>query len=188
MRIERGSEQGSSQAPPRAEVHLDILSSISIAAPCGARWEDMAGDEKSRLCARCNLRVHNFAAMTRAEVETLLGGATGRVCARLYRRADGTVLTEDCPVGMARVRRAARHALARGVALVGLFFGAAVLWARGEEFSWNRARPAMLEPFATAYQKINGSAPRTLRPPVMGEICLPPSPATPGATEVEVGP
>ncbi len=188
MLAERGSEEGSSQAPARGEVHLDILSSISIATPCEARWEDMAGDEKSRLCARCNLRVHNFAAMTRAEVETLIGAATGRVCARLYRRADGTVLTEDCPVGLARVRRAARHALARGVALVGLFFSAAVLWAQDEEFSWNRARLAMFEPFATAYQKINGSAPRTPRPPVMGMICIPPSQATPGATEAEVGP
>jgi len=33
------------------------------------------------------------------DAEALIKAKNGDMCARLYRRADGTVLTEDCPVG-----------------------------------------------------------------------------------------
>jgi hypothetical protein len=80
------------------------LETISIATPCSADWNTMSGDERSRHCAQCNLSVHNLSAMTRAEAEALVAGSDGRICVRLYRRADGTVLTQDCPVGMRSVR------------------------------------------------------------------------------------
>jgi len=51
------------------------------------------------------LNVYNFAEMTRDEVRDLLARTEGRVCARLYRRADGTVLTRDCPTGLRALRR-----------------------------------------------------------------------------------
>ena len=49
--------------------------------------------------------VYNVASMTRDEAESLIYQAEGEVCMRLYRRADGTVLTSDCPVGARRKRR-----------------------------------------------------------------------------------
>jgi hypothetical protein len=58
----------------------------------------MAGDERVRHCTLCSLNVYNFAEMTREEVRELLARTEGRVCARLYRRAGGTVLTRDCPL------------------------------------------------------------------------------------------
>jgi hypothetical protein len=65
----------------------------------------MAGDGRVRHCTLCDLNVYNFAAMTRDEVRELLTRTEGRVCARLYRRADGTLLTKDCPTGLRALRR-----------------------------------------------------------------------------------
>lgn len=90
---------------------------LRIASPCTADWDGMAGDDRSRHCAQCNLSVYNFAELTRAEIEELVATREGRLCARLYRRADGTMITKDCPVGFQmKVRRISRIA---GVALVG---------------------------------------------------------------------
>jgi hypothetical protein len=77
---------------------------VRIASPCPATWERMSGDERVRHCTLCELNVYNFAEMTRAEIGALLQRTEGRVCARLYRRADGTVLTRDCPSAVQRMR------------------------------------------------------------------------------------
>jgi hypothetical protein len=87
----------------------DPLNAIRIATPCEATWARMAGDERLRHCTLCDLNVYNFAQMTRDEIRELLARAEGRVCARLYRRADGTLLTSDCPSGF----RAARQRISR---------------------------------------------------------------------------
>ncbi|ATB49518.1 hypothetical protein MYMAC_005163 [Corallococcus macrosporus DSM 14697] len=68
---------------------------LTLATPCEMRWEDMRGDARVRHCGACRLSVHNLAEMTTLEVEALLQQG-GRVCARLYRRPDGTVVTGDC--------------------------------------------------------------------------------------------
>lgn len=88
------------------------LDGVRIASPCSASWDDMVGDGRVRFCAPCKKNVYNLSALSRAEAEALLreseaneAGATGSLCVRLYRRADGTVLTEDCPVGRRRKRR-----------------------------------------------------------------------------------
>lgn len=65
----------------------------------------MVGDDRSRFCGRCESRVYDFSGMTRAEIERLLEEKEGGVCARMYRRSDGTILTRDCPIGVARARR-----------------------------------------------------------------------------------
>jgi hypothetical protein len=94
----------------------DPLGRLRIAEPCRAGWEGMAGDERVRHCTLCSLNVYNFAEMTRDEVRALLIRAEGRVCARLYRRADGTVITRDCPTGIRAMRRRASRVAAALVA------------------------------------------------------------------------
>src|ERR671916_798746 len=83
----------------------DLLNRLRIASPCTVGWERMTGDERVRFCEQCNLHVYNISAMTEAEVASLIKSQEGRLCARLYRRADGTVLTRDCPVGLRALRR-----------------------------------------------------------------------------------
>ena len=43
--------------------------------------------------------------MTRTEAEALIANTEGRICARLYRRFDGMIITKDCPVGLRAIRR-----------------------------------------------------------------------------------
>ncbi len=81
----------------------------------------MSGDDRVRHCSLCSLNVYNFAEMTRAEIQSLLVRSEGRVCARLYRRADGTVITRDCPRGLRAVgQRVSRVAAAAIAALFSL--------------------------------------------------------------------
>jgi hypothetical protein len=94
----------------------DPLGTLRIAQPCPASWDGMAGDERVRHCTLCSLNVYNFTEMTRGEVRELLARTEGRVCARLYRRADGTVLTRDCPTGLRAMRQRASRAAAALVA------------------------------------------------------------------------
>jgi hypothetical protein len=71
----------------------------------------MIGDDRARRCAQCNLDVYNFSEMTEREIKSLLANRSGRLCGRFYRRADGTMLTRDCPVGFrAVVQRVSRIA------------------------------------------------------------------------------
>jgi hypothetical protein len=86
------------------------LDDVRIASPCHMSWDAMPGDEAVRFCHACEKNVYDLSAMTRAEAERLLHEREGRICVRLYRRADGTVITSDCEVG-ARARGTRRTAL-----------------------------------------------------------------------------
>ena len=100
------------------------LDGVRVAAPCPADWERMVGDERMRYCGQCNLHVYNLSGMTRAEAEALITNAEGRLCVRFYRRADGTVLTRNCPVGLrALKRRVSRTAGAMLSAVLGFLAG-----------------------------------------------------------------
>lgn len=99
-------------------VTLPQLENVSVASPCDASWADMEGDSDTRFCKKCKKPVYNLSMMAREEAEAMLLAAGGRgMCVRLYRRTDGTLLTEDCPVGVGR-RRFWRRA--SGIAAAGL--------------------------------------------------------------------
>ena len=98
------------------------LDSIRIASPCPAKWEEMTGDDCVRFCRLCERSVYNLSTLTRQEAERLIAEKEGRLCARLFRRSDGTILTRDCPVGIrARLRRSVRLITATTAALAGTF-------------------------------------------------------------------
>lgn len=98
------------------------LNNLRIATPCPVGWANMAGDDRKRFCASCRLNVYNFSEMTAGEVESLVRSSEGRVCARMFRRADGTIITRDCPVGLAAYRkRVSRFAGAVLAMVIGLF-------------------------------------------------------------------
>lgn len=81
------------------------LNNIKIASPCSQDWEAMSGDSRKRYCGECKLNVYNLSGMTKDEAENLLLNAEGRLCVRFYKRTDGTILTQDCPVGWAAFKR-----------------------------------------------------------------------------------
>ena len=98
------------------------LNNIRVASPCPADWEKMVGDERVRHCADCNLNVYNLSAMTERQVQELIEDSRGkRLCTRFYRRADGTVLTKDCPWSLrALTRKVTRLAAAVLTAVMGV--------------------------------------------------------------------
>ncbi len=98
------------------EKYIDLLDQVRVATPCNARWEEMKGSDKSRFCSECSLNVHNLSAMTRPEAEAFVANANGRVCIRMYRRADGTLITQDCPVGVRALRQRVLRRVRRGAA------------------------------------------------------------------------
>lgn len=100
------------------------LNNIKIASPCSANWDEMNGNNQKRFCGDCQLNVYNLSGMTKAEAEKLLMDSEGKVCVRFYKRADGTVLTQDCPVGWAKVKRNLSRATTAVFSLIiGLFGG-----------------------------------------------------------------
>lgn len=147
------------------------LDALSIPIPCQASWADMKGDERMRFCAQCRLHVYNLSEMTRKEAEALVQApdGKGKVCVRLYRRPDGTVLTRSC--------RAARR-LRRLVAVAASFIAAAVvgffLWASGQAtaglYQGGVAGVKAREPFRTVVRWIEGPAP--VPPMVMGQSTI----------------
>jgi hypothetical protein len=102
----------------KAAFNLDHL---RVATPCPKEWDDMVGDDRVRFCDHCHLNVYNLAELTQKETQRLISSSEGRLCGRLYRRADGTVLTKDCPVGLQALRkRISRRAAAVFATLLGL--------------------------------------------------------------------
>lgn len=79
--------------PERASRILDNLKQVQH---CPAKWSEMEGDERVRFCSICQKNVYSVANMTREEAEQAVMQAGGRLCMRMYRRPDGTILTRDC--------------------------------------------------------------------------------------------
>ena len=132
---------------------LPMLDAVKIASPCSESWDGMnqpsqpderssygghdgpwggrsegptdamKGDDKSRFCGKCEKNVYNLSAMTREEAELVMLEREGELCVRLYRRKDGTVLTQDCPVGVQRKRLRLVGALAIGGGLAATLAG-----------------------------------------------------------------
>lgn len=111
-----------------ARKRLPMLDQVRVASPCNASWDEMLGDDRVRFCTSCEKNVFNLSAMSREDAERLiqerLGG--GELCVRFYQRADGTVMTQDCPVGVTKKRRkmavmAAAGAGAMALAATSLF-------------------------------------------------------------------
>ena len=101
--------------------HDDLLDHLRIATPCQREWEGMTGDERVRHCTSCDRKVYDVAAMTRDEIAQALGESEGRLCARLTRRSDGTLVTRDAapprPMPRSRAATAAGAMLLSSVAL-----------------------------------------------------------------------
>ncbi len=148
------------------------LDTIKIASPCPVEWDMMDGDDKVRFCLQCQLHVYNFSAMSRDEAEELVERSEGRLCARFWRRADGTAITQDCPVGLSMARRRLRLILA-GAATAMLMLVGFVLTIlsnpRGSEHG--RSRVSDIEPVRTILDWVAPSLP--FPPGTMGKVCVP---------------
>ncbi len=83
---------------------------LRIASPCDQSWEAMRGGDQRRFCDACEKNVYDVSQMSPEALVALIEETEGKFCGRLYQRPDGKVITEDCPVGVERLRRAALRA------------------------------------------------------------------------------
>jgi hypothetical protein len=110
------------------------LENLRIASPCPADWDQMDGDERVRFCRLCQKNVYDISAMTQRQAKALLRENGAGICTRIYRRQDGTILTQDCPIGLAAIRRRfARIAGAAFSALLSVTSSALAQQPRGAE-------------------------------------------------------
>ncbi len=167
------------------------LNNIKIASPCPADWNEMYGDNRKRFCGDCKLNVYNLSGMTRDEAEALVTNAEGRLCVRYYQRADGTVITADCPVGWAKIKaRTKIYATAVASMLVALFSGLLFV----SMFSKNKATMVgqFLIPFTTPTPQMTmGAVAYEPTRPLMGKVIQgdvsEPSPTPKKKTMTQVG-
>ena len=152
--------------PSAARRSLPMLDQVRVASPCNASWDEMLGDERVRFCMSCEKNVYNLSAMARDEAERLLQERVGKdLCVRFYQRADGTIMTEDCPVGVKKKRR---KKLALAVAGAGaMAFAATSMLSRGGPCA------------TTGAMVVQGELPAPA--PTMGESAAPLEPTVPAA-------
>ncbi len=120
-------------------LELDEIGVVKVATPCKAKWSQMKGNDTVRRCELCNQNVYHLSRMTAFEARELLLKTEGRLCVRFFARADGSVLTKDCAVGVKRRRLTLIAAAASVVALV-LSAVAATLQAGGLESASSRLK------------------------------------------------
>lgn len=96
----------------------DILNRVYIAAPCSVPWDSMEGDERIRHCQQCKLNVYNVAELSSKETANLIRKKEGRLCLKIYRRRDGTIITDNCPVGLRRIRNGLKALAVASVTLI----------------------------------------------------------------------
>ncbi len=140
-----------------------VLDRLVIAAPCSASWNSMEGDDRIRHCNSCSKHVYNISSMTRQEAEQFLSQQSTGKCMRFFRRKDGTVLTDDCPVGLRKIRERCRTA-------INWIAGMATLL-----MSWSGGALAQYAGSSDSSPESKASPPPCQ--PLMGDVYIPPHPA-----------
>jgi hypothetical protein len=146
----------------KTRTRLPMLDNVRVASPCNASWDEMLGDDRVRFCTSCEKNVFNLSAMPREDAERLLAERmNGELCVRFYQRADGTVMTQDCPVGVTKKRRKLAVLAAAGA-------GAMALAATSSLFTRTMGKPGV-----TATMGDVAPCENTLEPAVMGSAAPP---------------
>jgi hypothetical protein len=150
---------------------LIALETIEVASPCTVSWDSMQGDERVRFCGQCNLHVYNLSGMDREEAEALVSRREGRLCVRLLKRSDGTVLTQDCPVGLRALRAKVWKTLAAAASLA-----FALLWGAPKADGAPAPLPRRAKPSQASAPKACPPAPRVVVKELMGDVAFVPVP------------
>ena len=152
------------------------LEDVRVANPCHADWNMMDGNERVKFCGSCRKNVYNLSALTRLQAEDLIAEHEGEICVRYYQRADGTIMTQDCPVGLAMVRRAALAPLkylTAGTAFL-LAYGACIFGYRASLNGTSDAMPLSDTRTFKFLTKLASPTPTPVPPPEMVTMGAPP--------------
>ena len=151
-----------------------LLTHLRVASPCPARWADMTGDDRARFCAQCQKHVYNLSEMTAEDASDLIREKEGKLCVHFFQRADGTVLTADCPVGAAAVWRRARRLAAAFVALLCSSVAVSVWAGNSSQRTERRPRPKVYRAWDDAVSAVRDFVNPKPPPALMGDVYVPP--------------
>ncbi|CAN5391070.1 hypothetical protein BH09SUM1_BH09SUM1_29950 [soil metagenome] len=126
------------------------LNLLRIASPCPVAWSGMKGTDRERHCDLCRKSVYDTSKMTTDEIRALLGASSGEVCAKLYRRQDGTLVTADC--APTRRRRALVFAMTAVAAIMAV---SASAFASSESGKTRAQYHQTLDQFARSHKPIS---------------------------------
>ena len=124
--------------------------------------------------------------MTAEDAADLIREKEGKLCVRFYRRADGTMLTADCPIGAAAVVRRVKRLVAVGMGVLVPAFAAPAFVNPPSPPSHPRSKIYQTWDKTLVAIK-NWIKPPSATPPpaptfgggfLMGEVCLPVPPST----------
>ena len=87
------------------EVARAAVQQVVVKSPCSVKWETMEGDEKVRFCGECKLHVHNLSAVSEQEAAAIVTRLEGRGCVYFRKTANGTIVTDNCPVLLRAARK-----------------------------------------------------------------------------------
>lgn len=106
---------------------------MRLARPCDKDWDSMPGDDRVRFCSGCAKSVYNISDMTTREAKDFLRARGVTECMRMFRRADGTVINDECPRIFRKIRNGARFVARTVAAIVGLVMSTSVVSAQTAE-------------------------------------------------------
>lgn len=101
-----------------------IVQSVKITTPCSVGWDSMEGDEKMRFCQQCKMNVHNLSIMSDKEAAKIIANKTSRTCVFFWQRPDGTIITDNCPEKLKRIRGHIRAYAASALMVITCFWTA----------------------------------------------------------------
>ncbi len=147
----------------------------------------MTGDERARFCGQCQKHVYNLSELSAEAAVALIREKEGHLCGRLYRRADGTVITNDCPVGVRAIVWRTRRLVATCLSAVVVGFMLLVMpsvLARGSSGS----RIAVVQHVDRWVYKVLLWIGVRKPMPIMGEICVLPPAIPPSVSNIPPAP
>jgi hypothetical protein len=118
--------------------------------------------------------------MSRQEAEALINKTEGRLCVRFYRRADGSILTQNCPVGLRAIKRRVSWAAQVVLGMVLSFvsgLGLYIFHLGRKPYPLLDNRTPFEEPFATTGMVVQ--PPQNQEPPRMGKVRIEPLQSSP---------
>ncbi len=101
----------------------NMLDRVYTAAPCSMTWESMSGNDRVRTCHGCEHSVWNLSDMSTKEAESFLQKNGVSHCTIFYRRKDGTIMTDNCPVGLRGLRNQYRQYMHIAAGILGFLLG-----------------------------------------------------------------
>lgn len=104
------------------------LLTAPLSLPCYQDWNGMIGDDRVRLCKRCNKNVYNVSQMSRDDAVALISEKEGNLCVLFYQRPDGSVITTDCFLFFIKDGVKPKYPVMRVLAWLNFIFAAYILY------------------------------------------------------------